>query len=261
LEELQAATLEDAFAFYREYYRPDNAALVVVGDFKQDDLDKWVDKYFGRLKNPSTTIKRDYPEEPEKTESVKFEKTAPNVKLPSLGMTYLAPPSTSKDVAAIEVATAILDGGESSRLYQSLIYKQQIAQQASLFADIRSDKGILAFWVIAAGGKKLEDIEKSVLAEVRKLQETPPSEKELEKAKNSLVTSILRAREDVNGKAVAIGEAIIYKNDAKAVNRDVDALNAVTAEDVSRIMKTYFRENGRTVIYYTGETAGNGGDK
>ncbi len=260
LDELEAATLEDAFAFYRAYYRPDNASLIVVGDFEQAQLDGWIDKYFGRLKNPDSEIKRVDIVEPEKTEVTRFVKKRPNVPLPALGMTYLAPPSNSKDIPAIQVAEAILSGGASSRLYDELVYKKQIAQNVSLFTDIRSDQGILAFFAIAAGGKKVEDIEKAILAEITKLQDTPPTATEMEKAKNSLITDILRSREDVNGKAVALGEATIYRNDPTAVNRDVANLMSVTAEDVSRVMKQYFRENGRTVIYYMqGEEEG--GDK
>ncbi len=250
LDELEAATLEDAFAFYRAYYRPDNAALIVVGDFDQAGLDAWIDKYFGRLKNPDSNIKRVDIVEPEKTEVARFVKKRPNVPLPAIGMTYLAPPSGSKDIPAIQVAESILSEGASSRLYNELIYKQQIAQSVSLFTDIRTDQGILAFFATAAGGKKIEDIEKGILAEIKKLQDAPPTATEMEKAKNSLITGILRSREDVNGKAVAIGEAFIYRNDPTAVNRDVDDLMGVTAEDVSRVMQKYFRENGRTVIYY-----------
>lgn len=261
LDELNAATLEDAFAFYRKYYRPDNASLIVVGDFEQEQLDGWVDKYFGRLKNPDGSIKRVDVVEPDKKEVVRFTKKHANVPLPALGMTYLAPPSTSPDVPALEVAEAILSSGESSRLYQELVYKKQLAQRALLFTDVRTDKGLLAFFAIAAGGKKLEDIEETILDEIRKLQENPPSQKEMEKAKNSLITQILRSREDADGKAVAIGEAIIYQNDATAVNRDVAQLNAVTAEDVSRVIKKYFREDGRTVIYYMNSEESEGGSE
>ncbi|MDH3494813.1 MAG: insulinase family protein, partial [Acidobacteriota bacterium] len=100
LDELNAATLEDAFAFYREYYRPDNASLIVVGDFDQEQLDEWVDKYFGRLRNPEGSIKRVDVVEPDKKEVVRFTKKRPNVPLPALGMTYLAPPSQRADVPA-----------------------------------------------------------------------------------------------------------------------------------------------------------------
>lgn len=254
LEELSAATLEDAFAFYRAYYRPDNASLIVVGDFDQAKLDGWVDKYFGRIKKPSEPIKRVEVVEPDKTEVTRYTKKRPNVPLPALGMTYLAPPSSSPDVPALEIAEAILSNGESSRLYQEIVFKKQLAQAVNLFTDIRTDKGLLAFFAVAAGGKKLEDIEAAILAEVKKLKETPPSQKELEKAKNSLITGILRSRENANGKAVAIGEAIIYKGKASAVNEDVAKLNAVTPDDVSRVLSKYFRENSRTVIYYVNGT-------
>ena len=251
LEELSAATIEDAFAFYKKYYRPDNASLIVVGDFEQAQLDKWVDKYFGRIKKPDGPIERVSVVEPDKTKAVRFDKKRPNVPLPALGITYLAPPSTSSDVPALEVAQQILSSGQSSRLYQEIVFKQQLAADVRLFTDVRIDKGLLAFFAVAAGGKKLEEIEKAILAEVGKIQDSPPSAKEMAKAKNSLITGILSSRETANGKAFAIGEAIIYQNDPKAVNRDVAALNAVTAEDVSRVMKKYFRENGRTSIFYT----------
>ncbi|MEZ5306920.1 MAG: pitrilysin family protein [Pyrinomonadaceae bacterium] len=255
LEELSAATLEDAFAFYRQYYRPDNASLIVVGDFDESQLEKWVDKYFGRLKNPSTPISRDYPKEPEKTEAKLFEVTSKNVPLPALAMTYLAPPSDSADTAALDVARSVLAGGESSRLYQEIVYKRQIAQDVSMFNDFRSENGYLAFFAISSGTGSPASIEKVILAELKRLQDEGPTEKELRKVKNSLVTNILDRREDVNGKAVAIGNAIIYQNDATAVNRDVAALQAVTADDVKRVVEKYLRPEGRTSIYYTQEKA------
>ena len=264
LDELNAASLEDAFAFYHAYYRPDNAALVVVGDFDQDQLDKWIDKYFAPIQNPAGAIKRVTAVEPEKTGEEKYERSRPNVPecCPALGITYLAPPSTSPDVPALEVLQAILSGGESSRLYQSLVYKKQLAQQAGYFSDIRSDKGLLTFYVIAASGKKLSDIEKAVDEELDKLRNEAPSATELEKAKNVLITRMLRERETVFGKGVAIGEAIIYQNDAKAVNSQVADLQAVTADDIKRVVDKYMGGDNRTVIYYshgTGEEEG--GDK
>lgn len=256
LDELDAAKLEDAFEFYKEYYRPDNASLIVVGDFEQEQLDKWVDKYFGRRKNPDAQIRRVDVVEPERTQVERFEKFRPNVPLPALAMTYFAPPSTSLDIPALEIAQAILADGESSRLYQELVYKQQLAQTATMFADIRIEKGLLAFYAIAAGGKKLEDIEKAILTEINKLQENAPTEKEVEKAKNKLITEILQERETVNGKAFAIGEAIIYKNNAKAVNEDVAKLQAVKAQGVQDVLKKYLKENSRAVIYYRNGSEG-----
>ncbi|NNE97612.1 MAG: insulinase family protein [Pyrinomonadaceae bacterium] len=250
LEELSAASLEDAYKFYKEYYRPDNASLIVVGDFEQEQLDKWVDKYFGRLEKPTGEITRVTDKEPDRTAVERFSKTRPNVPLPALAMTYFAPPSNSDDISAIKVAEAIMSDGRSSRLYQELLQKQQLAQTAVLYSDIRTDKGLLVFYAIAAGGKKLEDIENALLAEIRKMQDGGPTVKELQKAKNKLVTEILQRRETANGKAFAIGEAIIYNKDARAVNSDVSKLQSVTAEQVKDVMSKYFKENSRAVIYY-----------
>jgi zinc protease len=263
LDELNAASLEDAFKFYREYYRPDNASLVVVGDFDQDQLDKWVDKYFSGIKNPEGAIDRVTVVEPEKTSEERYERFRPNVPecCPGLGITYLAPPSTSDDVPALKVAQAVLSGGESSRLYQSLVYKKQLAQQAAFFADIRVDKGLLTFYAIAASGKPLSAIEKAIDEEIERLRSEAPSAAELEKAKNGMITSMLRERETVYGKGVAIGEAIIYQKDAKAVNDEVAELQAVTAEDITRVVNKYMSGKNRTVIYYSHGDEDKGGDK
>lgn len=257
LDELNAASLEDAFKFYREYYRPDNASLIVVGDFDQDQLDKWIDKYFGPIRNPEGKIERVSVLEPDKTEESRYSRSRPNVPpcCPALGITYLAPPSTSTDVPALELLQAILSGGESSRLYQSLVYKKQLAQDVGFFSDIRTDKGLLVFYSIAASGKTPEEMEKAIDEEIERMKSEPPSSLELEKAKNVLITRILRDRETVNGKAVAIGEAIIYRNDPRAANREVADLQAVTAEDIKRVVNKYLGGKNRVVINY-----GNGDD-
>jgi len=250
LDELSAASLEDAFKFYREYYRPDNASLVVVGDFDQVQLDKWIDKYFARIKTPDGKIKRVAVIEPDRTSEERFEKKRPNVPFPAIGITYFAPPATDKDIAALKVAGAILSNGRSSRLYQELVYKQQVAQQSAFYVDTRVDKGLIVFYAIAAGGKTLKSIETAFSAEIKKMQTEVPTAKEMEKAKNKLIMGILRGRETVNGKAQAIGRAIIYQNNPRAVYTDVADLRAVTAEDVTNIMKKYLKENTRAVIYY-----------
>ncbi len=260
LDELNAATIEDAFEFYREYYRPDNASLIVVGDFDEKQLNQWIDKYFGRIKTPEKAITRVDAKEPERTKEERFEVKRPNVPFPAIGITYFAPPTTSPDIPAIEIAEAILSSGRSSRLYQSLVYEKQLAQQAAFFADTRVDKGLLIFYAIAAGGKKLEDIESAITEEIEKLKNNGPTEKELEKAKNKIITGILQNRETVQGKATDIGSAIIYRNNPRAVNKDVAELQKVTAEDVKRVMEKYFKKNTRAVINYIRGTE-NGGAK
>ncbi|CAN5413776.1 hypothetical protein BH18ACI3_BH18ACI3_05700 [soil metagenome] len=250
LDELNAATPKDANEFYKLFYRPDNAVLIVVGDFDQKQLDTWTDKYFGRLAKPTGSIPRVSAVEPERIKEQRFNETAPNVPFPAVAITYLAPNSKSSDIPALRIAEKILSGGESARLYQSLVYKQQIAQQASFNADIRVDRGLLYLLAIASEGKAGDVLEKSLLDELKLIQDKPVSAGELTKAKNQLITEAIQAREDNDGKAIIIERAVAFEGDPNAVNTDIQELQAVTAADVQRVMKKYFTDTNRVVIHY-----------
>ena len=153
------------------------------------------------------------------------------------------------------MAATILAQGESSRLYQSLIYQQQVAQSADATPDLREDAGLFYFNVVVAGGKKPEDSERALAAEIKKLQDAPVPAAELDKAKNQLVTNELRQRETSNGKALALGSSAVLLGDPNRVNTDLAKLQAVTAADVQRVMKKYFTDANRLVIYYLPESA------
>ncbi len=250
LDELNSATVKDAQAFHSLYYRPDNAVLIVVGDFDQKQFDAWTDKYFGAIKQPKSVIPRVTEKESPWTKERRFEETAPIVPFPATGVVYLAPPSNSPDMPALELAEIILSGGESSRLNESIVRTQKIAQDASFNVDTKLDGGLLFFLGIASDGHNSPEMEKAWYAELKKMQDAPVSARELEKAKNQLITRTLRRRENSDGRAIAIENAIAYQGDPKAVNKDIDELNAVTAADIQRVMKKYFNDNNRVVIFY-----------
>ena len=253
IEDLDAASLEDVKQFHSTYYRPDNATLVVVGDFDQKQFDTWVDKYFAPIAKPDRPLPRVNVKEPPRTKELRFTEYGTN-DLPGVAFTYLAPRKGDPDADALRVADAILSTGESSRLYHSLVYTQQLAAEADSNFDAREDLGLFYFIAILAGGKKPEEAEKSLLAEIKKLQDTPVSAAELEKAKNQLITNQLRERESSDGKALALGEAALL-GDPNRVNTDLARLQAVTAADVQRVMKKYFTDQNRLVLYYLPESA------
>jgi zinc protease len=253
LEDLEAATVKDVQQFHKTFYRPDNAWLIVVGDFDQSQFDAWTDRYFAKVGHPNSAIPRVTEVEPARTKEERYEKTAPNVPFPAVAITYLGPKSTDPDIPAIRVAAKILSAGESSRLYQSLVYKQQIAQDASFDLDNRVEGGLLYFTATASEGKTPDMLEKALLAELKKIQSTGVTVSELAKAKNQLVTDAVRLRENNDGRAVAVERAVAYQHDPQAVNRDVQRLQAVTAADVKRVMNKYFKDNNRVVIYYSNE--------
>jgi zinc protease len=255
IEDLDAATLEDVRAFHSTFYRPDNAILIVVGDFDESRLDAWVDKYFAPIPRPSTPLPRVGVKEPERKAERRFNETGPNVPLPAVALTYLAPPVASDDAPALRVAEQILGAGESSRLYQSLVYTQQVAAEAFANADLREDISLFYLGAVLTGDKQPAEAERALLAELKKLQDAPVTRAELEKAVNQLVTTQLRERETNNGKAFAIGWAVTLLGDARRVNTEVARLQAVTAADVQRVMKKYFGDTNRVVITYQAEPA------
>jgi zinc protease len=252
IEDLDAATVEDVRAFHANYYRPDNAVLIIAGDFDQTQADAWIDKYFTPIPKPATAVPRVSVQEPARTAERRVEEKAPNVPLPAVAMTWLAPAASSDDSYALSIAETILGGGESSRLYERLV-RGEIAQEASVFADLRQDLGLFATLVIMASEKSPADAEKIVRGELKKIQDTPVTAAELEKAKNQIITSALRERETSNGKAFALGEAIILQKDPNAVNTGLGKLQAVTAEDVQRVMRKYVGGGKPVVITYTNE--------
>ena len=252
-EDLDAATLEDVRAFHKTFYRPDNAVLIVVGDFEQRQLDGWIDKYFAKIAKPSAAIPRVTVKEPERTAEKRFDERGPNVPLPAVAITYLAPPVSNPDADALRVAESILSNGESSRLYQSLVYSQQVAQEAFASANLRQDPGLFVLGAILASGKQPAEAERALLAELKRIQSEPVTKAELDKAVNQLVANALRERETNSGKAFAIGQAAVIVGDARRVNTDIERLQAVTVADVQRVMKKYFTDANRLVITYQAE--------
>jgi len=252
IEDLDAASLKDVQDFHSTYYRPDNATLVVVGDFDPAQFDKWVDKYFGPIAKPDRPLPRVQVKEPMRKSEIRLTEYGRN-DLPAVGLTYLTPRQADADSDALRVADAILSAGESSRLYNSLVYNQQLAAEVNSGAETREDASLFVLTAVLSEGKKVEDAEKSLLAEIRKLQDAPVSAAELEKAKNQMITGQLRQRETSNGKALALGEAAVLLGDPARVNTDLDRLQAVTAADIQRVMKKYFTDANRLVLYYLPE--------
>lgn len=252
IEELDAATLEDVRKFHQTFYRPDNAVLIVVGDFEQAQADAWIDKYFTAVPKPAGAIPRVDVKEPARAEEKRVAATAPNVPLPAVAMTWLAPPAESADSYPLAVAESILGSGESSRLYERLV-RGELAVQVNVFADLRQDLGLFAVLAIMSGGHEPAEAEKVLREELQKLQDKPVTAAELEKAKNLIITGALRERETNSGRADALGRSIILQRDASQVNSGLAKLQAVTAADVQRVMKKVVGEGKAVVITYTNE--------
>ena len=260
IEDLDAATLDDVKAFHAAYYRPDNAVLVVAGNFDPKQLDAWVDRYFGPLASPKRPIPRVTAVEPARTAPKSLTVHAPNVPLPAVMVSWPAPAASSPDIAAWQVLDAILQRGQSSRLYQSLVYEQQLAAQAGSMMEIRQHPGAYSLVAILSNGKSADEGLKSLLAEVAKIKTTPVSAAELEEARNELITEALQQRETTDGRAEDLAWSVIVAGDAKASDRVLSQLQGVTAADVQRVAKALFDDSRAVTIRYLPEAPGAKGD-
>jgi len=255
IAQLDAATIDDVRAFHQAYYRPDNAALIVVGNFDEAELNGWIDRYLGPLKPPAAPVRRVHAVEPPRKGPGVFEGYGPNVPLPAVAITWLGPKASDPEAPALKVLDAVLSGGKSSRLYDSLVYEKQIASEAFSLADLPQDPGSFMLGAIMASGHDLAEGEAALLAEVEKLRAAPPTAAELAEAKNELVAGKLRERETIEGRAFALGYALRIQGDPAKANNELADLQAVTAADVQRVVRKYLDPNLRMTIRYRPESA------
>ncbi len=249
-ENLRAATLADVVAFHRTYYRPDNAVLVVVGDLDPDETNGWIDHYFGRIPRPADPIPRVAAVEPEQRGERSAGYAAANVPLPALAYAYHIPPWRHPDFAALDVAETLLGAGRSSRLYQSLVYRQRVATSAQAHADLREHAGLFILRGVASKGTSFETLRAAVDAEIDKLLAEPPSAEEMERVLTQIASFFVRGRQTYNSIAMALVRSAVERDQPQAVNDDLDRYRAVTAADVQRVARAYLTPANRTTITY-----------
>ncbi len=261
MADLDAATLEDARAFHENFYRPDNATLIVSGNFDQAQLDRWIDRHLGSLPRPNRPILRNQVTEPARAEARSMTVYGPNVPLPAIMLTWQRPRLNHPDSAALTVLNRILSGGQSSRLFRTLVYERQLATVAAALDFGLEDAGLFAVQAIVASGRDVGETEAALTAEIARLRDQPVSEAELAEARNELVAQLLFQRETPEGRAFEIGQAVTGANDPRWGDRMLAAVQRVTAADVQRVTRQYLADSTRVSIRYldqaqrTGEAA------
>jgi zinc protease len=255
IADLDAATIEDVREFHRVYYVPNNATLVVAGDFDPAQVRGWIEKYFAVIPK-GADIPRQIAQEPAQTAERRVTDQDSRTPLPAVILTFHVPKEGDKDLYALEVASNILSSGQSSRLYRKMVYDQQIALQAGGQSITLEDPGVFWFYAILQQGHTVEEGEKSLLEEIERLKTQPVSTAELEKSKNQLIAGLVFGRQTVVDKADAIGHASVILGDWKMANRELAEYQKVTAADVQAVANKYFRAEGRTVVTMLPAAAG-----
>ncbi|MGA8221948.1 MAG: pitrilysin family protein [Candidatus Acidiferrales bacterium] len=250
-EDLDKATLQDVRNFFNTYYKPNNAALIIVGDFDSAQALAWTKKYFDGIPASDKPIPRIDKPEPPQTEERVVKKSYTNTPLPAIVIGYKIPARYSPDAYPLDLASNILAGGESSRLYQTLVYKDQIAVQSGGFGNFTEDPNLFWAYAIMNQGHTAEEGEKAIVGILDGLKNEPVDAKEFEKAKNQEISGFILGRNTDEEKAVALGSAAIIGKDPGLVNTELDHYLKVTPADLQRAAKDYFVAQHSTVLIVT----------
>jgi zinc protease len=248
IADLDKATLEDVRNFFNTYYKPNNATLVIAGDFNSEQALAWTTQYFGGIPASAKPIPRPEKAEPPQTEERTVEKSYSNTPLPAVVIGYKIPAKYAPDSYPLDLASNILAGGESSRLYQSLVYKEQIAVQSAGFGNFTEDPNLFWAFAIMNPGHTPADGEKAVLAVLDGLKAKPVDSTELQKSKNQEISGFILGRDTDEEKAVALASAAVIGKNPDLVNTELGRYLKVTPADIERVAKEYFVPQRATVL-------------
>ena len=251
MEDLNKATIENVRDFFKTFYKPNNATLVIVGDFRSDEAVRWARKYFEGIPASNGPIpRRNTPEPPQQQERV-VEKSYSNTPLPAVVEAYKMPAEYTPDAYPLALASNILSQGESSRLYRTLVYQDRIALQTIGFGNFTEDPNL--FWVVAVmnQGHTNAEGQKALEAVLEEIKAKPVDAKELEKAKNQIASQFILGRQTVQEKATAIGNAAVLGKDPDLVNNDLERYLKVTPAEIERAAQEYFVKQHATVLLVT----------
>ena len=260
MKDLEAASIEDVRDFFRTYYVPNNATLVLVGDFDTKEATALVQQYLGRIPKSARPVPRDIPQEPPQTKErrVRLEENWP---LPVVVVAYHITFDGNPDSYPLHIASKVLSDGESSRIYRKLVYETQLALAAFGGGNIIEDPNLFFAVAIVQPGQKPEDAVNALIAELDKLRTQPISEAELQQAKNQWTRDYILSRESNKEKASQLGHAVVIHNDVKTADGEFDIFMNTTAADVQRVAQTYFKPENRLVLTIMPRGAATGGGR
>jgi predicted Zn-dependent peptidase len=248
MQDLDAATVDDAAAFFKTYYAPNNAVLSIVGDVETNvALDK-VRKYFASIpaQPPPTAVDMT---EPAQTEERRTTINDPLARLPRINMVYKISAANAPDQDALQVLATVLASGRSSRFYETIVRQKQLSSgTVSAFPDGAKGPGLFNISATAAPGKKIEDLEAAVDAEIERIKAAPIEDWEMQKARVAAKSSLVGTMASSLGRAVALGDYALFENNPDKINRRADAMAKVTADDVQKVARQYLVKSGRTVV-------------
>jgi predicted Zn-dependent peptidase len=246
MTDLNAASMEDLRKFYKTYYSPNDAVLVVAGAFKTDEAKKLIEKFYGGISKEEIHRPEIKPEEPQTKERravIEREAQAPTV---SVG--YRLPDLNNPDNYALDLLSILLGQGQSSRLYKQLVYKREVALNAYAASWTQALSGE---FLLGATLKPKGDPEKIITMieeQVKAVREKPVTQKELDKARNIFMKDYVEGLKRISGRAHSLANYEIQYGDYSRIFSDLKRYQEVTTDDIKRVAKLYLQPAQRNIV-------------
>ena len=249
MEDLNSAKLEEFNAFFKKYYIPNNATLVVAGDIKPEQTKKWINEYFGSIPK-GTPITRNFPKETPITQE--FEETVydANIQIPAYIFAYRTPAEKERDAYILSMLGSYLSKGKSSVLYKKLVDNEKKALAVEAFNLGLVDHSIFAFFAIPMGNTSKDILKKDIDAEIKKLQTDLISEEDYQKLQNQVENDFVNANSSVEGIANTLADSYLLKGNTNLINEEINIYRSITREDLRNAAKKYLNSNQRAIINY-----------
>jgi len=254
MADLDAATLEEFRAFNKKFYIPNNAVLVVAGDFEKTSTKKLIKDYFESIPRGKEITRTVIKEDPITEElDVTFED--PNIQIPAVFTVYRTPAMTTRDARVLDMISTILSGGKSSRLYKKLVDDEKKAMQIAAFNYSLEDYGAYIILALPLGENTLDDLVNEMDEEIVKLQTKLISDKELQKLRNKFENNFVNSNSSIEGIANSLAKYYMLYDNVNLINTEIEIYNSITKEEIRDIAKKYLNPNQRLVLDYLPKTA------
>jgi zinc protease len=247
IHDVEAATLQDVKAFHATYYEPNNATLVVVGDLDPAQVKGFIEQYFGGIPKaatpPAVTCKVSY-SPGFRIDTIQDSKA----NVPAVLWSYRVPPDSSADHFPLALLAVLFGQGQSSRLYRAVVSEAGAALQASAGLSARVGSGLFYGFALSNQGVPADSLLRLMEAQVDRLRTEPPTEAELQKAKNTFEADFVERRQRVLSKAEALQHYALFRPDLSEVNGDLARYEAVTLDDLKRVIDRYLVHDNLSVV-------------